>query len=302
MQLLGGIGQRPLEPVTRRLGLLRAGAITRRGRTQEIGGEWRAGAEPGRVQRRGQHRPRVRIPGLGVLPACYQWGAAARIWVSPYPGAPSAAASRRSRPAAARARSCSAGLNSGPMRITTARSSTSRSRARGSGTAARHGGVGGVPVRPQRGDKHYRAGRPAGPAPILRSAHARHPGSPAAHPATPPSAETALGQRGDLVGPAGCTSHHSGSSALTASAAHRVLPTEDPPTSSTNPPRSAAAATLARTPDWATSTSRGTYSGKTSSGVPGTLIAACTPSSRGSTSPPARPPPGPGRSHQVTGW
>src|SRR5208282_40804 len=87
------------------------------------------------------------------------------------------------------------------------------------------------------------------------------------------------------AGPAGCTSHQSGSSALTASTAHRVLPTEEPPTSSTNPPRSAAAVTLARTPDSAASTSRGTYSGKTSSGTPGTLIAACTPSRLGSASP-----------------
>jgi len=47
---------------------------------------------------------------------------------------------------------------------------------------------------------------------------------------------------------------------MSASAAHRVLPTEDPPTSSTNPPCSAAAATLARTPDPAASASRGTYS------------------------------------------
>ena len=49
-------------------------------------------------------------------------------------------------------------------------------------------------------------------------------------------------------GPAGCTSHQSGSSAFTASTAQRVFPTDDPPTSSTNPPRCAAAATLARTP------------------------------------------------------
>jgi hypothetical protein len=87
------------------------------------------------------------------------------------------------------------------------------------------------------------------------------------------------------AGPAGCTSHQSGSSAPTASTAHRVFPTEEPPTSSTNPPRWAVAATLARTPNSAGSTSRGTYSGRTSSGTPGTLIAACTPSRRGSASP-----------------
>src|SRR5262249_6870713 len=76
------------------------------------------------------------------------------------------------------------------------------------------------------------------------------------------------------VGPAGCTNHQSGSSALTASAAHRVLPTEDPPVSSTNPPRSAAVATLALTPNPSESASRGTYSGGTSSGTPRTLLAA----------------------------
>ena len=79
---------------------------------------------------------------------------------------------------------------------------------------------------------------------------------------------------------------------MTASAAQRVLPTEDPPTSSTNPPRSAAAATLARTPYSAASASRGTYSGGTSSGTPGTLIAACTPSRRGSASLTRTPPGG----------
>ena len=39
--------------------------------------------------------------------------------------------------------------------------------------------------------------------------------------------------------PAGCTSHQSGSNGVTASTAQRVFPTQDPPTSSANPPRSA---------------------------------------------------------------
>jgi hypothetical protein len=86
------------------------------------------------------------------------------------------------------------------------------------------------------------------------------------------------------AGPAGWTSHQSGSDTLTASAAQRVLPTDDPPTSSTNPPRCAAAVTRARTPNSAVSASRSTYSGGTSSGTPGTLIAACTPSRRMSAS------------------
>ena len=95
------------------------------------------------------------------------------------------------------------------------------------------------------------------------------------------------------AGLTGCTSHQPGSSACTASTAQRVFPTEDPPTSSTNPPRSAAAATLARTPNSAASMSRGTYSGGTSSGTPGTLIAACMPSRRGSASLTGTPPGGP---------
>jgi hypothetical protein len=71
------------------------------------------------------------------------------------------------------------------------------------------------------------------------------------------------------------------------------LPTEEPPTSSTNPPRCAAAASRARTPNSAASASRGMYSGRTSSGIPDTLIAACTPSRRGSASLTRTPPGGP---------
>ena len=69
VQLAGGVGQGLLEPVVRRLGLLLAGAVARRGGAQEVGAQRGAGAEPGRIQRRGQHRPRVRAGGLGVLPA-----------------------------------------------------------------------------------------------------------------------------------------------------------------------------------------------------------------------------------------
>ena len=68
VQFLGGVGQGLLEPVGRRLGLLRAGAVARRGGAQQVSAERGAGAEPGRVQRRGQHRPPVRAGGLGVLP------------------------------------------------------------------------------------------------------------------------------------------------------------------------------------------------------------------------------------------
>ena len=69
MQLAGGVVQGLLEPVIRRLGLLLAGAVARRGGAQKLGGERGAGAEPGRVQRGGEHRPRIRADGLGVLPA-----------------------------------------------------------------------------------------------------------------------------------------------------------------------------------------------------------------------------------------
>ena len=69
VQFFGGVGQGLLEPVVRRLGLLRAGAVIHRGGAQQVGAERDAGAEPGRVQCRGQHRPPVRAGGLGVLPS-----------------------------------------------------------------------------------------------------------------------------------------------------------------------------------------------------------------------------------------
>ena len=68
VQLLGGVGQGLLEPVLRRLGLLDAGAVARRRGAQQPGRQRSAGTQPGRIQRRGQHRPRVRVAGLGVLP------------------------------------------------------------------------------------------------------------------------------------------------------------------------------------------------------------------------------------------
>ena len=67
-QFAGGVGQGLLEPVGWRLGQLLAGAVVRRGGAQQVGAERGAGAEPGHIQRRGQHRPRVRAGGLGVFP------------------------------------------------------------------------------------------------------------------------------------------------------------------------------------------------------------------------------------------
>jgi hypothetical protein len=132
VQLAGGIGHSLLEPVFRRLGQLLAGAITWRGSPQQVRAERGAGAEPGHIQRRRKHRPRVRISGLGVLPAGNQLRSSGQGLGQPVPPVSSATDSRRSRAAALRARSCSAGLNSGSTRTTAASSSTSRSRACGS--------------------------------------------------------------------------------------------------------------------------------------------------------------------------
>jgi hypothetical protein len=147
----------------------------------------------------------------------------------------------------------------------------------------RHGGEGRIPVRPQRTDDHHRVRyvqeRPdhcAGQSLLavqvalqLIQPHHR-------------LRLRRLRQRSDLSRPGRV--HEPPVRQRRLHSLHRAagLPTDDPPTSRTNPPRSAAAATLARTPCSAVSTSRGTYSGGTSSGTPGTLIAACTPSSRGS--------------------
>ena len=83
VQLLGGIGQGLLEPVARGLGLLGAGAVARRGRAQEPGGERGVGAEPGRVQRRSQHRPCNGSAAWAFSHRATSCGAAARVWVSP---------------------------------------------------------------------------------------------------------------------------------------------------------------------------------------------------------------------------
>ena len=94
VQLLGGIGEGLLEPVVRGLGLLLAGAVARRGSPQQGSTERSASAEPGHVQRRGQHRPRVRGRGWASCQRVTSCGAAARVWVSPYPATPSAIFSR----------------------------------------------------------------------------------------------------------------------------------------------------------------------------------------------------------------
>ena len=231
MQLAGGVGQGLLEPVVRRLGLLLAGAVARRGGAQQVGAERGAGAEPGHIQRRGQHRPRVRAGGLGVLPAGDQLRRGRQGLGQPVPGRPSATASRGSRAAAARARSCSAGLNSGSMRMTAARSSTSRSRACGSAAAGRgHGGVGGVPVRPQRADDHHRVG-------ALSSARTIAAGQPVLavqvalqliQPHHRPRRRRLAASAATSAGPAGCTSHQSGSSVFTASTRASGLPDRGP--------------------------------------------------------------------------
>ena len=88
VQLGGGVGQGLLEPVVRRLGLLRAGAIARRGRPQQVGGQRGAAAEPGHVQRRGQHRPPVRVRGPGVLPPGDQLRRGRQGLGQPVPGRP----------------------------------------------------------------------------------------------------------------------------------------------------------------------------------------------------------------------
>ena len=258
-------------------GMLLAGAVARRGLAQEVR------AERERRPSRAASSAAVSTAhpyGLAVWASSHRaisCGAAARVWVSPYPVVLSATLSRGSRAAAVRARFCSARLNAGPMRITVAKSSTSRSRACGSAPrGAGTDGIGGIPVRPQRTDDHHlvqgRKQRPhhaAGqPVFAVQVALQLDPATPASALAAPAPARRAG------PGPAGCTSHQSGSSALTVSTALRVLPTEDPPTSSTNPPGPTAAATAART---RASASRATHSGGTSSGTPRTLTAACTP-------------------------
>ena len=69
VQLGGGVGQGLLEPVARRLGPVSAGEVAGRGGAQQVDAQRGAGTEPGRIQRRGQHRPPVRAAIPGTLPA-----------------------------------------------------------------------------------------------------------------------------------------------------------------------------------------------------------------------------------------
>ena len=69
VQLAGGIGQGLPEPVVRRFGLLLASAIARRGGAQQAGTQRGAGAQPGHIQCRSQHRPRIRVGACPQPPA-----------------------------------------------------------------------------------------------------------------------------------------------------------------------------------------------------------------------------------------
>ena len=149
MQLAGGVGQGLLEPVARRLGTLLAGAITRRGGTQQVGAQRGTGAEPSHIQRRGEHRPRVRPGGLGVLPAGYQLRRGCQGLGQPVPG-------RLQRD---RQPPVTGGSGAGPVLLGRAELRADADdigkvqqfpfpRARIGAPRFRHGGVGGVPVRP----------------------------------------------------------------------------------------------------------------------------------------------------------
>ena len=83
MQFLGGVGQGLLKPVVRCFCLLLAGAVARCGGAQQAGAERGAAAEPGHIQCRGEHRPRVRVAVLASCQRATSCGAAARVWVSP---------------------------------------------------------------------------------------------------------------------------------------------------------------------------------------------------------------------------
>ena len=203
MQLGGGVGQGLLEPAGRRLGLLRAGAIARRGRPQQIGGQRGVAAEPGHVQRRGQHRPRVRVRGPGVLPPGDQLGRGRQGLGQPVPGRPQR---DRQPPVTGRGRAGPV-LLGGAERLADADDvgqvqhlafPLPRVRVAGRG----HRGVSLVPVRPQRADDHDR-----GPGLQQRAHHAA--GQPVLavqvalqliQPHHRPRRRR-LGQRGDLVRP-----------------------------------------------------------------------------------------------------
>jgi hypothetical protein len=81
VQLAGGIGQDLLEPVARGLGLLGAGAVARRGRAPEFSAQRSTGTQLRRIQRRGEHRTRIRV---GVLPAGDQLRRGRQRLVRPY--------------------------------------------------------------------------------------------------------------------------------------------------------------------------------------------------------------------------
>ena len=159
MQLAGGVGQGLLEPVVRRLGLLLAGAVVHCGGAQEIAAQRGAGAEPGRIQRRGEHRPRVRAGGLGVFPAGDQLRRGRQGLGQPVPGR----LQRDPQPRIA------GGGGAGPVLLRGAERGVDADdggqvqhfpfpRVRIGAAGCRHGGVGGVPLRPQRADDHRRVG------------------------------------------------------------------------------------------------------------------------------------------------
>ena len=160
VQFGGGVGQGLLEPAVWGLGLLGAGAVARGGGPQEPGGERGAGAEPGRVQRRGEHRPCVRVRFLGVFPPGDQLRRGGQGLGQPVPGCLDRGRQPRVTCGGVAGPALLGRAEPGPdaddrgqvqhfpfpgMRIHLA----------GCG----HSDVGAVPVRPQRADEHHRARR-----------------------------------------------------------------------------------------------------------------------------------------------
>ena len=215
----------------RRLGLLLAGAVARRGGAQEVGAQRGAGAEPGRVQRRGQHRPRVRAGGLGVFPAGDQLRRGRQGLGQPVPG-------RLQRDPQPRVTGRG---GAGPVLLRRAELRADADdvgqvqhfpfpRVRIGAAGCGQGGVGGVPVRPQRADDHRRVRgvqqRPhhAAGQPVLAVQVALQLIQPHHHPR-----RRRLRQRGDLARPGRVHQPPVRQQRLTASTAQRVFPTEDPP-------------------------------------------------------------------------